>query len=559
MISYLRPKTSAVTTVLRKTFANVAGDDWTTDNSAHLTRSQATIDGQAVMRCTVGANATTYFNMSQAISPTVDLNNCHGILRLRVDASLPLPAAIELRYNNSGDGTMVTHTIWSWRAATYKRADGWLTIPITSAALLTATNSNTTRLGLVSKIWLTVSFGSGDTGTIDMAELHLWQAPSKGKLMIRMDDALAVQVTRSEECLARGITPHIAVIPTLLGTGVYATLAQMLALQDQGVILLNHWHHITQAGYADATHDGWVTTNGGGAQTVAFKRADYAAAAALMTSGGFDTWARYTVVPGGYEGTGDLSLLAEGLVDAIWYTYAGTVGEAIIGAGGSGIVQGYNWPLRAEQARMMATCNIWDSKTAAEMKADVDRCIAGKTFYPIHCHQPTQADWIATLDYIAAAVQAGTLEVVTLADLWHQDDAYQLATDQATVAAQLLAQAGQIVNVNVLEQEQAGTAVTEATAQTREAVAEAAQLATDQAIVAANIPSISRGATFLGATGTAVLTAADVQAALTAQGLTGAKLDAIQERTGNLPDSPAAVADVDKNISVTSTGSITVE
>jgi hypothetical protein len=52
---------------------------------------------------------------------------------------------------------------------------------------------------------------------------------------------------------------------------------------------------------------------------------------------------------------------------------------------------------------------------------------------------------------------------------------------------------------------------------------------------------------------------ANVQAALTAQGLTGAKLDAIQERTGNLPDSPAAVADVDKNISVTSTGNITVE
>jgi hypothetical protein len=52
---------------------------------------------------------------------------------------------------------------------------------------------------------------------------------------------------------------------------------------------------------------------------------------------------------------------------------------------------------------------------------------------------------------------------------------------------------------------------------------------------------------------------ANVQAALTAQGLTGAKLDAIQERTDNLPDSPAAVADVDKNISVGSTGNITIE
>jgi hypothetical protein len=142
-------------------------------------------------------------------------------------------------------------------------------------------------------------------------------------------------------------------------------------------------------------------------------------------------------------------------------------------------------------------------------------------------------------------------------------DASRLATDKATVAAELLAQAGQIVSVTVLEQVQAGAAVTEATAQTREAEAEAEgeanQLATDQAIVAANIPSISRGATFLGSTGTAVLTAGDVQAALTAQGLTGAKLDAIQERTDNLPDSPAAVADVDKNISVTSTGNITIE
>jgi hypothetical protein len=134
--------------------------------------------------------------------------------------------------------------------------------------------------------------------------------------------------------------------------------------------------------------------------------------------------------------------------------------------------------------------------------------------------------------------------------------------DKATVAAELLAQESQVVSVTVLDQAKVGTAVTEATAQSREAAAEAegeaAQLATDEAIVAANIPLISRGATFLGSTGTAVLTAADVQAALTAQGLTGAravKLDNLDVAVG----SRAAVADVDKNISVTSTGNITVE
>jgi hypothetical protein len=51
---------------------------------------------------------------------------------------------------------------------------------------------------------------------------------------------------------------------------------------------------------------------------------------------------------------------------------------------------------------------------------------------------------------------------------------------------------------------------------------------------------------------------ANVQAALTAQGLTGAraaKLDNLDATVG----SRATVADVDKNISVTSTGNITVE
>jgi hypothetical protein len=66
--------------------------------------------------------------------------------------------------------------------------------------------------------------------------------------------------------------------------------------------------------------------------------------------------------------------------------------------------------------------------------------------------------------------------------------AAQLAADQAAVASELTAQASQIVSVTVLDQAATGTAVTEATAQTRETAAgsasAAAQLAADKAFIA---------------------------------------------------------------------------
>lgn len=408
------------TTIKRFYFDGTAADVWATDNSAHVSRSNVTQDGRAVMRLTIGTNATTYGNISQAISPSIDLTNCHGYLVCRADSSLPLQG-MQVRFTSDVGGTLVTCSIWATRA-TYKRVTGWFIFPITYAELLRGTNATAERLASVNKIWITPSWTSADEGIVDLAELHLFAAPAKGKILIRMDDGYATQVTRATECLDRGIRPHIALIPRLLGTASFMTAAQALALQDRGAILLNHYHNITGETYSSATADGWVTTNGGGAQTVAAKRADYASAVALMTSGGFDKWGRYTVVPGGYEGTGDLSLIGEGVVDALWYTYNGTSMEAVINASGGSLVQGYNWPLEPDQCRQMATCALWDSVNAATMQAAVDRCIAARSFFPIHCHTPDATDFPTVLDYIAAAMAAGTLEVVTLDDLWLSPD-----------------------------------------------------------------------------------------------------------------------------------------
>jgi hypothetical protein len=110
--------------------------------------------------------------------------------------------------------------------------------------------------------------------------------------------------------------------------------------------------------------------------------------------------------------------------------------------------------------------------------------VPGYNYRPCRVHL---SDWVHETD--AGAYKRSEV----IADLLGIERAAQLAADQATVAASLAAQLPQLVSVTVLDQPATGTAVTEATAQTRETAAGVAADAAARADVQGNMAAVLDG------------------------------------------------------------------
>jgi hypothetical protein len=104
-----------------------------------------------------------------------------------------------------------------------------------------------------------------------------------------------------------------------------------------------------------------------------------------------------------------------------------------------------------------------------------------------------EAQALASAYLIAADVQSE--QAIAAAAGAADGAAAQLAADQATVAGQLAAQVAQLVSVTVLDQAATGTAVTEATAQSRETAARIASQGTGPNAVTVTVTNSETGAT----------------------------------------------------------------
>lgn len=392
-------------------FDNTVGDTWDNSGTANVTISYVE-DGIACK-----ANGSTFFNITQVLTPqTFDLTDCVGELELTLDETDVVDGAeltqITIRYENTQDATLAQAAIWN---VGNSRRKGRCVIPFSGYALETGPNGTATRVANVNKLYITAVYPSGYTGTVTFHSLRFYEPrDSKGRIMIRIDDGFDDHLEHAQVGDTYNVPVNFA-IPmdkTIDANPSHLSLAQLaqIAAMDVGHVICNHSTDI--GGITDGDENiGWVWTSSSSSSLtpIDYKRRKTNLCRQYLWENNLEDYADVVVVPGGYEGNNDISLLDTNPAQILWY--AGTNNSV----NDPEVV--YPSSLHVDVIKEFSTNRLWDSRTVVQMKADIDIAIASKGLYVAHFHTVSASDFTEVCEYIQTQVNAGNLEVMTIRDL----------------------------------------------------------------------------------------------------------------------------------------------
>lgn len=389
-------------------FDGQAGDNWPTLNScttaADTTNYETPRNGlnQALR---VSPNASTFCNVAMTLGSTIDLSNAQGVLRLYLnpnDGALDGNTALKvtdvgIRLRPQG-GSLTLKGIWTINQQVTK---GWLDITFDVPSLW-----NAITLTAIDQIYITVTYSSGYTGYFTLGYLAFWQRPTSARVLLRLDDGLAVQLQLAQIADAYGIPVHFAVIKGNVGnTPTYMTLAEVQSVRDMSSrhMICNHGDLIGGATGVGAS-PGWRWQDAG--QTIltslAYRRTDIESNRDYEQANGLSEGARRLIVPGGFDQRDDFSLI--GSVDTIWY------------AGLDSSVT-HVWPPQWTLHRSWRMPGGTALDAQPSYASFVDSAVANKTFALLYGHGLDATKWTAMCAAISTYRAAGSLQVVTLRDI----------------------------------------------------------------------------------------------------------------------------------------------
>lgn len=352
----------------------------------------------------------TFGNVSQDVSPAVDLSNACGVLRFYLRPEDTAAAGVSGMIIRLRDTSNVTVTVNVW-SLNQRLSKGWTEVAFCVPSLFTGLN-----LAAINRITVTPGWNTGYAGWVTLDWLKFFTRPSKARLLLRLDDGFDGHLAHAAAADALGIPVHFLCIGsyTQNGEAGYLTPDQFRRIRDMSVRhpILNHAWDIKGVSYAsDTGKPGWRWGNSGNtvATSLDIRRSEIGKTADYMESLGLGEFSRVFVVPGGWDQPDDKTLVDEGTAEWIWYLGSGDPTALPTSAPRA-------WPPHQARWRGGGTYTL-DGQSIAQVEAAVDTLVAAKGLGIFAGHELTDDVWQAMLVKVAAAVSAGTLEVITVRDL----------------------------------------------------------------------------------------------------------------------------------------------
>ena len=227
-----------------------------------------------------------------------------------------------------------------------------------------------------------------NTPAITLDQIQFIARPSKAKIAVTFDDGLDDDYLYAAYMASKGMCGTFYVITSVIGSANRLTLSQARQMQQAGHLVANHSH----------THKFLVT----GGITVAALVEDARKASEWLVNNGFAEGARIYSQPGGSANWNE----------SLYYELLGKYVDQIRTTFFLGMEPGP--PI--ENARLVWTADFDDPTTFSTLvtNAATDSCVY---VFGFHSSSTPLADFKTFIDNLATARDAGTVEVVTMAEL----------------------------------------------------------------------------------------------------------------------------------------------
>lgn len=323
-------------------------------------------------------------NLDYTFPATVDATGALVYARIRVRNATGLEA-VSIFLRTGPSFTSYGNRRFLDLASHYTLDGEWYEMWCPVTDLLTTGSPN---FAAVDHIRISAIWSAANTiASFEVAEIGLYRPPTRrSRHAITLDDGNAADYAVAQALQARRLVGTFYVVPSLIGTPGYLTLSQLGEIRAMGHLIANHsWSHLM---WADA------------ALTLPQRIAEVRDARAWMAANGFAAGANHFAQPGG---SSQIRSDSYGLYGAEADTWRMTASQSFV--------------LPPNGRQEVLWTHAFDDATAAG--AALNRSIAGwgDTATGWHPGSVVLATFTTYADAVAAARDAGQIDVVTVADL----------------------------------------------------------------------------------------------------------------------------------------------
>ena len=355
-------------------------------------------------------------NMSQALSPSLDLSDKRGILEFYVPAGVINERS--LPGNNHGLGQIAMFLYWPggnesevlYVTGNDRLDPGWHEVPVPF-------HRWTGPITAVNRILIQMNFTTGGVVVV-YGRLRILPEPTIGELVVRFDDANDEHYEYALAAEANGFRCNFAVPWQSVDNGAAnLTTEEVKAMSSAGHWMCNHCDNMSN--HHEGTPHGWeFTDTDDDTQTpLSSRQTAIEGTRTGMIANGVPDWSDLVIVPGGRCNGGDQTdgsesdeqLIANGDAKMIWYAGVPGTGSLTPRVEYPGA---HEWCFRGDW--------LLDAHSLADNKQYIDDLVAHKGKVCVYGHtlpltggedKPGLDDWTALCVYIGDYITSGDLIV----------------------------------------------------------------------------------------------------------------------------------------------------